>query len=41
MERGREEMVRREGSRSQREREKIDIEKRERERNIQGKDRTF
>ena len=37
----REELVRREGSRSQRERKKIDSEKRKRERNIQGKDRKF
>ena len=41
MERERKEIVRREGSRIQREREKILSEKRERERNIQGKDRKF
>ena len=41
MERERKEIVRREGSRIQREREKIHSEKRVRKRNIQGKDRKF
>ena len=41
MERERKEIVRRKGSRSQREREEIDIEKRERKRKIPKKDRKF
>ena len=41
MERERKEIVRRKGSRSQRERKKIDSVKRERARNIPEKDRKF